>query len=602
MLPIALLVPAALFTALVRWVRGVRPRPLSLAAAAAFGVLVALETFLLRTLSLVHQLASTPLVFGHVFLLGLVLWTRPTRGGLPSHLPRLPAQLRSWPVLVPVALLVLVSLSMVRYAPNNLDALNYHLARVAYWMQNRSVALYQTSIPQQNVAGAGAEYLLLVFQSISNSDRLAGVLQLACAVLIVCSAPALARLGGAPEKLARWAWLFPITLPMAVLQATSAQNDLVAAALAVACVAALVPFLHRGEGRTPSWGDALIAGLVLGAVAITKVTAAVPVVPFLVLAVMSQLARLGRSRAKVRLATIGRAVLVGALGLLLIGLESDRFRAEGKVGYLAYFAYVGSSDWGDRALNSLRGMFREIPAPSGVSRALHLFGCPADESCLILLRPHEDSAGQPIHAAIMVLVLALLMMRWRRLELRARSFTLCLAGGWLAFHAVFRDNPWIARLHLPLFAIAPLGFGVLGGLPLTRAARVVATSVAAVGVLHAVVTAFENERRPPLGRVSSYIGSYYEPNIEGMRAAHERALAAAAASGCRHLEIRIEGPGIEYPLVWRAMRAGLDVRHVGEKDSEACLVYRLPNAPPPPEAVWVPLDTEPAEAAVYRRR
>jgi hypothetical protein len=603
MLVIALLMPAALLVALVRWVRGVRPRPLSLAAAAAFGLLVALETLLLRALSLGHQVTPPAVVLGHLLLLAFVLWTRPARRGRPSHLPRLPAQLRSWTALVPMALLLLVSLSMVRYAPNNLDALNYHLARVAYWMQNRSVGLYQTSIPLQNVAAAGAEYLLLVFQSISGSDRLTGVLQLGCCALVVCSAPALARLGGASNTVSRWAWLFPISLPMAVLQATSGQNDLVAAALAVACVAALLPFFHRGEHRTPSWGDALIAGLVLGATATTKMTAAVSVAPFVFLALIIQLVRLGPSPAKARLATVARALLVGALALLLLGLESDRLRAQARLGGMLHaFSYVGTSEWADRALNSLRGVFREIPAPWGVSRAIRLVGCPEGEACLYALRPHEDGVGQPIQVAIVLLALVLLPIRWKHLEARTRAFTLCLPIGWLVFHAVFRDNPWVSRLHLPLFALAPLGFGVLHGLPVTRTVRAIGALVAALAILSAVVVANENERRPPFGHVASYAASYYEPQIEAWRAGHDRALAAATAIGCRHLQLRLQDPGCEYPLVWKAMRAGIDVHHVGENDSAACLIYRSPTIEPPPAADWIPMATEPAEALVYRRR
>jgi hypothetical protein len=580
-----------------------RPRPLSLATPAAFGLLVALETILVRALSLGHQVAPVPLILGHVFLITLVVWTRPSRAALPSHELRFRLKFRLWPTVVALPLLVLVSLSLVRYAPNNLDALNYHLPRVAFWMQNRSVALYPTTILQQNGRGAGAEYLLLVFQSISRTDRLTGLLQLVCAILIVCSAPALARLGGSPAKVARWAWLFPITLPMAVTQATSGQNDLVAAALSIGCVVALLPFFHPGEKRTPSWGDAGIAGLTLGAAVTTKVTAIVPVLPLLLLAIAVQVSRVVRSHATIRGETIGRGMLVGALGLLLIGLESDRPRAEADFpSYLKEYAYVGTSEWEDRAINSVRGVFRELPAPWLVSRALHLTACPQGKTCLLPLRPHEDLVGQPIHALAMLVLFVLLAMRWRHLATRTQAFTVSLAIGWLIFHALLRDNAWIARLHLPLFALAPLGFGVLQGLVLSPGFSLAARLLAVLAVLDALAVAVRNERRPPLGPVSTYVASYYEPHIEWMRAGHERALAATVASDCRNLAIANASPDCEYPLVWRAMQAGVTVRHFDKDDSRACLVYRSRNGAPPPAETWIPLESEPAEASVYRRR
>jgi len=202
----------------------------------------------------------------------------------------------------------------------------------------------------------------------------------------------------------------------------------------------------------------------------------------------------------------------------------------------------------------------------------------------------------------MLLVLVVLVVRWRDLELRTQMFTVSIAIAWLIFHALFRDNPWIARLHLPLFAIAPLGFGVLQGLVLPRWILFTAKLLAALAVLDAVAVAVQNERRPPMGSVSSYVASYYEPHIEMMRAGHERALAAAVATGCRDLEILDSTPGCEYPLVWRAMQAGLTVRHFSQNDLKACLVYRSPDVEPPPGAAWVPLATEPPDALVYRRR
>ena len=71
-------------------------------------------------------------------------------------------------------------------------------------------------------------------QVVSNSDRLASLVQFSCWALIVLAAPFWARLLGAPRRVAPFAALFVATAPMAVLQASSTQYDLVASVITLA--------------------------------------------------------------------------------------------------------------------------------------------------------------------------------------------------------------------------------------------------------------------------------------------------------------------------------------------------------------------------------
>src|SRR5262249_16711830 len=141
-------------------------------------------------------------------------------------------------------------LSAIAYRPNNWDSMTYHLARVVYWIENRSVGAFTTNNPRQVVLPPGAEYVLLALQVITGTDAFANFLQFGAWLLMVGSASTVARSCGGSRQLARWAPLVVGAAPMAILQASSTQNDLVASAMTIAMVFACLPFLHL---RRPRW-------------------------------------------------------------------------------------------------------------------------------------------------------------------------------------------------------------------------------------------------------------------------------------------------------------------------------------------------------------
>ena len=67
---------------------------------------------------------------------------------------------------------------------------------------------------------------------------------------------------------------------------------------------------------------------------------------------------------------------------------------------------------------------------------------------------HEATAGNPLHAVLILLVCGILLWRWKAIETRqALLLAIGLAAAFLLFCAVFKWQPWHTRLHLPLFAL-----------------------------------------------------------------------------------------------------------------------------------------------------
>jgi hypothetical protein len=596
----ALLLVAAL-AATTALVGRVRRRPLGLAAPLGLAVLVAWEALALRGLS--RFSAVTPAWVAAAQLVPVVAWLALVRGDALAAARRGVRRARSSVAALGVAgiatlpLLALTAVSAWRYAPQNWDSMTYHLARVAHWIQNASVAEYRTHIPRQNVLGPGAEYLLLVVQVIARSDALANALQTLCYALVIFGAPAVGRLAGVPRAIAPWLAPAVASVPMAILQASTTQNDLVAAALTIALVAAATPFLHRGRPRWRS-ADLVLLGAVGAAALLVKITSLLTALPVLAAGAVLAIRALpfggllGRRLAALGAATALTAVVAAPDAIRLLAASSG----------MGAYVYAGLGDWGDRATNLLRGAAHHLPVSSATAR---LLGISEGDSVVwpgVVFHLQEDVAGNPVHLALVTALLVVAIIRWRGLRRRARAFVCAGAGAWVVVHFVLRDNMWFSRLQTPLFVVVPVFLAAAlpwrSGRPPTpkeRAAKLRAASpagplrwgapaAAAVLLSYGYFAALRNSTRPPLETppwVASRDASYYvlRPDVAPE---HGRALEIAEQIRCSRIGLYVGGDSFDYPLTWRAMTRGIEVRHVFfDHDAEwPCIIVSDRGLPP----------------------
>jgi hypothetical protein len=150
-----------------------------------------------------------------------------------------------------------VALSSV---PNNYDSMTYHLPRIEHWLQNRSLEFYPTSIPRQLESGMLAEEFILAIRSLSDQYSSANTVQwfAFCGCILVVTGIA-RELGGARPAQYLSAVMMS-TLPMAILQASSTQTDLVVAFFSATSVYFLLR-LRVSPSYHALYGAALAAGL-----------------------------------------------------------------------------------------------------------------------------------------------------------------------------------------------------------------------------------------------------------------------------------------------------------------------------------------------------
>jgi hypothetical protein len=163
-----------------------------------------------------------------------------------------------------IVVCVLAGLIAVMAPPNTWDSLTYHMARCGHWIDNRSVAPYATHTLRQLSSGVVAEFVITRVMLLSGSDRWVNLVHWSCFVLCIAGVSAIvAELGGSVRSQALAA-LFAATLPMAILQATSTQNDLVVAAFLVSAAYFGLLSCRVGFQSSVLFGLATSVGLAAG--------------------------------------------------------------------------------------------------------------------------------------------------------------------------------------------------------------------------------------------------------------------------------------------------------------------------------------------------
>lgn len=581
---IAAVVPPLAFAAVLVLLAALRPRALGLGLPIAGAAVVCFESALVQALSFGQVLSRAGILAGHagLVLAALSVAARRRRFRWRALVPR-----PGLPLAMVAVLGLLAAASAVAYLPNTWDSMTYHLARVAHWMQRASVAAYPTNVIRQVGYPPGAEYLLLVVQVLSGSDRLANLVQFGCWLLLAASAPALARAFGAGRRLAPWAAVFVASLPMGVLQASSTQNDVMASLMAVGLTSASLPFL-RSVARW-RWQDLAILAIAAAGALIVKPTAAVAAFPFCAAAAYSAALSFRTTAARLRHLALGGASAALVLLLVLAPWLAIRGAGPSVDPVVAPYVYLGLGEAGDRVLNVGRGLARHLPMPDAITRALvpsgGVVGCPLAGSLCTdgVLRPREDAAGNPGQVLFVCLALVAAALAWRRLAPRARLGLACVVASWVALQLVFRDNVWAARLQLPAFALAATTLVALG--PGSRRRHLGAGIAMAILAAHGGYVALRNEARPvePGSMATGSSPATYYAAFAGLAPlarAHERALAALGSSGCARLGLYIGEDSYDYPLTWRAMGTGVEVRHLVGPDPWPCLVFSDRGPPP----------------------
>jgi hypothetical protein len=461
-------------------------------------------------------------------------------------------------------------------APNNFDSMTYRLPRVMHWAAQASVDHYPTEVIRQLDRSPFAEWILLHIYQLRHTDHWFNLAQWAGFVFLVLAVHELAARFTVERRLRFLAVILAATMPMAILQATSTQNNVLQSLFFVLFVFFGLRCSDRGEGRTAGAVDAVVCGLALGLAILTNSTSVFFVVPFCLWFVW-----------RLRGFWIRRGAPLAIAGIVLV---SGYFARNHQLFHfpLGYGGYVASryDPRSDReelvcnfqntrmsvalfASNFARNLFPQMALPvQSFNEGLHhiayhghqQFGLSLEERGVTLTGDkfmltadrHEDFAGQPIQLLLFSIGIALLPLRWQKVAPEVKAMAFALVAGYCLFCLILEFQAMHPRVLLPLFAAACACIPVM--LPPLQAW--LTGVLAGASIAYAAPCLFDNYRRPAFGPKSVF--AVYRPlqyfrDFPALFPDFDRLVPVLRAKSYKSLGLQTDEHQFHYPF-WPMMR------------------------------------------------
>lgn len=199
-------------------------------------------------------------------VLGVIQWKKSELGirelcGMPCHavdggraidssLKERIRELKGYSYYGILIITVIVVLALALFTtPNNWDSMTYHLSRIAYWTQNRSVEHYATNCLREIASPVLAEFVNLhVYIMCRGSDMLFNLLQAASYLTCTVLVGTIARKLGCNRLLQFISMLLYMSMPIAFAEALTTQVDNFATVWLLFYVYVLLGLVEQREG------------------------------------------------------------------------------------------------------------------------------------------------------------------------------------------------------------------------------------------------------------------------------------------------------------------------------------------------------------------
>lgn len=367
-------------------------------------------------------------------------------------------------------ILILLGLTFIQgffSAPSTTDSMTYHITRIMYWIQEGTVA--QSYIRNSHdFMPPFAEYILTHLYLIVGNDNLLFLSQWLSYVGSIYLSGVIAGQMRASYRTRNLVRIFIATLPIAVMQASSTQVDLVTTLITLILMHISLFFYVR-----PSLRLAVILGVVLGLGMLIKTPFILGA--FVPLAVLSILI----------LAKKQKAVMLLFLTLIIALVMQNRYYSQNikLYGNITGQHFSGSKNTYVNEIftpsvlisNVVRNIMNQLPVPiltpiaQQVLVGVHnLIGLDISDprtsyfehefSVLPVVYPQEDIVSSPIHmililGALVILLIKGLVIKKNEGFLMVQLYFLFLILSFLIFSFILKWEPYHPRLQIASFAI-----------------------------------------------------------------------------------------------------------------------------------------------------
>lgn len=456
-------------------------------------------------------------------------------------------------LLVSGIIVVLVGITALLTPPSGIDAMSYHMPRVAMWINNHNVGFFPTADYTQLIYGAFAEYSIMHTLLLWGSDRFTNMIQFFSFVGCAIAVSYIVKLLGGSRRSQALAAVICITIPEGILEASGPKN-MYSASFWIATTTA---FLLAWNEDT-SWLNLICIGLAAGLAIFTKGTAYI-ILPFIVLTCWWVSSAPSRIRFLKRSAVFVVLILVINIPQYLRNYEFDGSPLGVPLNYGELQLTTQNIGVKGTLANILRNISLQTGTPfeslnrkleRGFRKVIQILGVDPDDPRQVVfgerfsvnhLSFNEFLAGNPLHFVVFLIALGMIFSKFKHAENRVLVwYSLGVTSAFVAFCAVLKWQRWSSRFQLAFFVLG----AVVIALALVRYfPRRIVTAIAIVLVTWGMLNALINRFRSlvPLGRWESAYGSrpvlYFANNLDYLASSYIASAETVNKTGCASVGI-----------------------------------------------------------------
>ncbi len=476
--------------------------------------------------------------------------------------------------------------------PNTWDSLTYHMSRVAHWAQNRSIAHYPTGIPRQNSHPPGAEIQILQFYVITQSDQFSNLVSFFGFLVCIIGSGLIVDFLGGDTRSIHLSYLLTATLPLAIAQASSTKNDLVAAGFTVCAVCMILWFI-----KNPDLKKLIASAAGAGLALLAKPTALPVLAVFLPIPILIHLWQFAREK------NLRKAILYGAVALSTVLCINGGFLYRNIQTYDAILPdqtrsiHVTKNAGLDNFISGIiKNASAQLTLPEsmrswielniikvhikmGWQEFITIFRIPDN-------RPDESTLGNPVHAVTAIITLCIAILRGKKHPAQF-WFGIALVVSFLLFSTVFKWHIYISRHQLPWIVLVSPFIGLTFDAIQGKKRLFISAAVIVLAIINAMPALLTLEARPLIeDHTWSLLSTPQEnallQNYSNLIKNFDSITQTIATSGCQKIGLNLPGNTLEY-VFWSYLgmpRGNYEIRWIvsesnsrqSEKGFSPCLI------------------------------
>lgn len=176
-----------------------------------------------------------------------------------------------WYIVLISTIMILLLMIFIQgrfYPPNNWDSMTYHLPRIIHWIQNKSVLNFPTNITRQIYSPPFSEYCIANLNVLTNNDAWSNLVQWFYLIGILIVIYATLKSLNINKKWILVGIILSATIPEALLEASSTQNDVIHAFFLLSSLYFSIEFI-----KNKSILNTILIGVSAGLALLSKIIA-----------------------------------------------------------------------------------------------------------------------------------------------------------------------------------------------------------------------------------------------------------------------------------------------------------------------------------------